>query len=198
MFTGIIEEVGRVNRFEKRGLGGFITIEAEKVTSGLSEGDSVCVDGTCLTATAVKGNLFSAEVSHETAKKSIIGSYRTGSIVNLERPVSPGGFMGGHFVQGHIDTTVRIVSIRKVGDHTDLEIELPAEYTGYVVSKGSIALNGVSLTVSEKKGHRASVSLIPATLKNTILGKCRRGDQLNLEVDIIGKYIKSFVDVYVS
>ncbi len=97
-----------------------------------------------------------------------------------------------------MDATARILSFRKVGDHADLEVEVPAEYTGYIVSKGSIALNGVSLTVAGIDGRRVTVAMIPATLKGTTFGKCRRGDILNLELDIIGKYIKSFVDVYVS
>jgi riboflavin synthase len=195
MFTGIVEEVGRVSRFERRGSGARVTIDAERVTRGLREGDSVCVDGICLTVVAPAGRRFAAELSRETMERSTLGGCRAGMRVNLERPVRPDGRLGGHIVQGHVDGTATVLALRREGDHALLEAEVPVGLAPYLVPKGSVALNGVSLTVAELRGNRISIALIPTTLRETNLGERRRGDRLNLEVDIIGKYVRSFMAV---
>jgi riboflavin synthase len=194
MFTGLVEEVGVVARFERRGKGAYLTVRAPKVSADLAEGDSVNVDGTCLTVISPDRDGFSAEISPETLQRSTVGSYKVGKKVNLERPVTPSSFMGGHIVQGHVDATVKVSSFKQLGHHVDLGVTIPKELSEYIVPKGSIALNGVSLTVAGFQGHSVTVALIPTTLKGTNLGECRRGDILNLELDIIGKYVRSFVN----
>jgi len=194
MFTGIVEEIGRVVRFERKGEGAYITIQGPRVADGMEEGHSISVDGVCLTAVSPNRDEFSAEVSPETLKRSTLGSFRVGREINLERPVTPAKFMGGHIVQGHVDAMVKVVSFKRQGDQAELKVDIPRELGAYIVSKGSIALNGVSLTVAEIRGRIVSVALIPTTLKETNLGDCTVGSHLNLEVDIIGKYVKSFID----
>ncbi|OGF97901.1 MAG: riboflavin synthase subunit alpha [Candidatus Glassbacteria bacterium RBG_16_58_8] len=196
MFTGIVEEVGRVARFDKKGKGGFLTVEAGKIIGDLGEGSSVNVDGICLTVISADASRFSAEISPETLKRGIIDSYRPGRRVNLERPLTANRFMGGHIVQGHVDASARVTSLIRRGDHADLRVLVPKEQMGYIVPKGSIALNGVSLTVATIRREHVVVALIPTTLRETNLGDCRRGDRLNLEVDIIGKYVKTFMEAY--
>jgi len=198
MFTGIIEEMGEVAGFQRKGRVAVLTIGSAGLIASLNAADSICVDGTCLTVVSSDRKSFDAEISSETIQKSTIGSFRKGRAVNLERPLSPGGRMGGHLVQGHIDTVIEAVSMKRQRDYATLVVSIPRELSKYVVLKGSIALNGVSLTVAEKRDQAVSVALIPTTLRETNLGKCRAGDRLNLEVDIIGKYVKSFVDVYRS
>jgi len=196
VFTGIVEEIGKVVKFVRLRQGALLTVRADKVCAGLSEGDSVNVDGTCLTVSSLNRIDFSAEISPETMRRSTLGACRIGKKVNLEKPVTPGGFMGGHIVQGHIDATAKVISFKRQGDHASLEVAIPGEQLDYIVPKGSITLNGVSLTVADICGENVSIALIPTTLQETNLGVCRRGDILNLEVDIIGKYVKSFVDNY--
>jgi len=193
MFTGIIEEIGRVSRFERRGRGARVTIDAERVTEGLGEGESICVDGICLTVVAPGPRRFSAEVSRETMERSTLGTCRVGRRVNLERPVRPDGRLGGHIVQGHVDATAEVVSVRREGDHARLEIAVPAGLASYMVEKGSIAVEGVSLTVAALREDRVVIALVPTTLRGTTLGERKRGDRLNVEVDIIGKYVRSFL-----
>lgn len=194
MFTGIVEEMGKVVRFERKGQGAYVTIRGPRIAEGMAAGNSVSVDGVCLTAVSPNPEEFSAEISSETMKKSTLGSFRVGRGVNLERPVTPEKFLGGHIVQGHVDAMVKVVSFKRLGDQAELKVDIPPEVAGYIVMKGSITLNGVSLTVSDIRGRTISVALIPTTLKETNLGDCRVGEHLNLEVDIIGKYVKSFLD----
>jgi riboflavin synthase len=196
MFTGIIQEMGRVVRFERRGGGAHMTVQASRVSDGLGENESISVDGTCLTVVTIAPGRFSMEISGETIRKSTLGTCRPGRRVNLERAVTPTGLFGGHLVQGHVDGTAEVVTLDRNGEHAILKVSVPSDLIPYIVPKGSIALNGVSLTVADRHEERVTIALIPTTLKETNLGGCRRGDRLNLEVDIIGKYIRSFMDAY--
>ncbi len=198
MFTGIIETTGRVVRFERRGRGAFLSVLAPVVVSGAGEGESINVDGTCLTVTSFGGDRFTADISPETMKKSIIANYRAGREVNLERAVSPAGLLGGHIVQGHVDAVIRVRSLSRSGEYGELVVEVPPALKEYIVVKGSIALNGVSLTVAGVEGIGVSVALVPATMRGTNLGRCRNGDLINLEVDIVAKYVKSLLWAYTN
>ena len=192
MFTGIVKELGKVRRIS--GLGGVykLSVEAKDIAGGLNIGDSVSVNGACLTLTGRDKNILDFDVMGETFKRTNISKLKIGGSVNLEGALRAGDPLGGHFVTGHIDCVGRIREIRRTGDNYSIEVAFSGEYKKLVVEKGSIALDGISLTVGIVGSGGAAVHIIPHTLKVTTLGSKRAGDELNIEFDIIGKYALGF------
>ena len=188
MFTGIVEEVGRVTSAQY----GRLSIAADNVLQSLELGASVSVNGVCLTVTGFTTGSFSIDIMSETLERSNLGQLSAGDKVNLERPLAFGGPLGGHLVQGHIDATGRVASLRWEGEAVIMRFEAPPEAMRYIVEKGFIAVDGVSLTVTAKDTDSFQVSLVNYTRQNTILGSRRVGDKVNLEVDIIAKYVEQF------
>ena len=201
MFTGIVEELGEVVAIDDLADAARLTVRGPQVTEGVSHGDSIAVNGVCLTVTGSSDGTFTADVMRETLDRSSLGALVPGTLVNLERPVRLSDRLGGHLVQGHVDGTGTIVS-RAPGEHWDVvRITLPSGLARYVVEKGSVAVDGISLTVSAVgddagDGRSASwfeVSLIPETLKRTTLGAKQPGETVNLEVDVIAKYVEKLL-----
>jgi riboflavin synthase len=194
MFTGIVEELGRVAAIQALPDNAIrITIEGPTVLSDANLGDSICVNGVCLTVAEQSGDQFTADVMSETINRTTIGDLLAGSQVNLERPVTLATRLGGHLVQGHVDA-VGTVSAREHSENWDVvTITPPKELLKYVVQKGSITIDGTSLTVSAVTDSTFSVSLIPATLEKTTLGIRQIGDRVNLEVDVLAKYVEKLV-----
>ena len=190
MFTGIIEELGKVRTVEKRGENARIVIEAHLVTDGTNNGDSIAVNGVCLTALDVQADSFAADVSHETLIRSTIGILEPDSAVNLERSVTPATRLGGHIVQGHVDTRGEFLSVEDLGESWTVRIGYPPELGRYLVFKGSIAVEGISLTIAALSQESFEVAIIPKTWEVTNLSELRPGDPVNLEVDIIAKYVE--------
>jgi riboflavin synthase len=197
VFTGIIEELGRVVAIDDLGDSVRLVVDGPVVTSDASLGDSICVSGVCLTVTAVDGSAFSADVMAQTLKMSALGSLEVGSAVNLERAVTPATRLGGHIVQGHVDATSRIVS-RTRSEHWEVvRFELPDSIARYVAARGSIAIDGTSLTISELDPVQKwfEVSLIPTTIAATTLGTKAVGEIVNLESDILARHIERLMQV---
>src|SRR3954447_10583161 len=198
MFTGIIEELGTVERLDtlSSGEGGDairLTVRGPLVTGDAGLGDSIAVNGCCLTVATRDEGTFTADVMHETLAKTSLGSLEPGSRVNLERAVTPTTRLGGHIVQGHVDGTGTVVR-RTPSEHWEVvEISLPSELERYLVAKGSITVDGISLTVVDVTAESFTVSLIPETLARTTLGFKQDGDLVNLEVDVIAKYVEKMV-----
>ena len=190
MFTGIIEELGTVERVTRGRVSAVIAIRAEHILSDLKIGDSVAVNGVCLTATGLTGHGFTADVMHETLDRSALAGLGPGSRVNLERAMAANGRFGGHIVAGHVDGVGTIAAIEKDDNAIWFTITAPAQVLRYVVEKGSIAIDGISLTVARVETDRFAVSVIPHTAAVTLLGQRRTGDRVNLESDIIGKYVE--------
>lgn len=188
MFTGIVEEVGTVKQSYRNRL----TIEAKTILDGTKNGDSISVNGVCLTVVDINKTGFTVETMPETRKLTNIGELKVGNKVNLERAISSQGRFGGHFVQGHVDSIGRVYSLISEGEAVVAGIDAPAEVLKYVVKKGFIAVNGVSLTIVESNDRQFSVSLVSFTRANTNLGTIKTGDSVNLEVDIMAKYIEKF------
>ncbi len=192
MFTGIIEEVGTIERTGAR-----IAVRCEKVLEGLRRGDSVAVNGVCLTAVAISAAAFEADVSPETLRRSNLGDLRPGALVNLERPLSPSGRLGGHIVQGHIDATGELVALDALGDENWwLSVRFPPEIARYVVFKGSVAIDGISLTVARVDDDVLSATVLPHTYASTNLRTRRPGDRVNLEADVLAKYVERMLSAY--
>lgn len=193
MFTGIIEEVGTVMAIRKNANSASIEIKAERILSDVKEGDSIAVNGICLTVTSYTAHSFTADIMHETMRCSAIKDVRNGSLVNLERAMMAGGRFGGHMVTGHIDGTGKIERVQK--DEIAIWYTISADETlmRYVIEKGSIAIDGISLTVASVQEHHFCVSVIPHTAANTILPYKKPGDLVNLENDCIGKYVEHFL-----
>lgn len=189
MFTGIVEEVGAIARRS----GADLSILAEVVLEGIQVGDSIAVNGACLTVSAFDDNGFTAQVSPETAERTTLGAARVGDAVNLERAMAMGDRFGGHFVQGHVDGIGRVYSVQNQGDFALWRFRAPDEVARYLVPKGSIAVDGISLTIVEPAGDTFGVAIIPETVSRTILGAKRPGDPVNLEADVIGKHIYHYV-----
>ncbi|RLU82255.1 riboflavin synthase [Streptomyces griseocarneus] len=190
MFTGIVEELGEVVAVENRGDSSLFRLRGPLVTDGARHGDSIAVNGVCLTVVDTADGEFTADVMAESLKRSSLGALAVGSRVNLERPMALGGRLGGHLVQGHVDGTGTILE-RVPGEHWEIvKISLPAELARYVVDKGSITVDGISLTVVEAGAEHFTVSLIPTTLQLTTLGIKQTGDPVNLEVDVLAKYVE--------
>jgi riboflavin synthase len=190
MFTGIIEELGRVRGVELNGENARIVIEARTVTADTKHGDSIAVNGVCLTALDVQPDSFAADVSRETLDRSTLGRLRAGAAVNLERAVTPATRLGGHIVQGHVDATGRFVSATDLGGSWTVRIAYPGEIARYLVFKGSVAVEGISLTIASLADDYFEIAVIPKTWEVTNFSHLRIGDEVNLEVDVIAKYIE--------
>jgi len=193
MFTGIVEELGVIKSVEKGGHCAVLTIGASRILDDLKPGDSVAVDGVCLTVTRLTGSGFCADVMRETVERSKLWTLRPGSPVNLERAMPANGRFGGHIVAGHIDGTGVIRSVRRDENAVRYVVRAGPEILRYVVEKGSIAIDGVSLTVTAVTQDAFEVSVIPHTAENTVLGAARTGDMVNLECDCIGKYVEKLL-----
>ena len=193
MFTGIIEEVGTVSRVQRSGNSSFIEIQAKKVLEDIHLGDSIAVNGVCLTVTNFDCGIFRADVMNETLSRSSLGSLTAGSPVNLERAMAANGRFGGHIVSGHIDGTGTVTDIKNDGIAVWYTVSAAPELLHYIVEKGSIAIDGISLTVAKVTDTSFSVSIIPHTAAQTILGTKKAGDTVNLENDIIGKYVEKLI-----
>jgi riboflavin synthase len=190
MFTGIIEELGTVESFDQRRL----RVRCRTVLADATEGSSICVNGVCLTAVQPGEGCFSADVAPESLSRSNLGDLRPNSLVNLERPLSPSGRLGGHIVQGHVDGTGELLSLESIGEgNWWLKVRAPRELERYLVSKGSVAIEGISLTVASLEAGVLSVSVIPLTYRSTNLSTRRRGDRLNLECDVLAKYVEKLL-----
>jgi riboflavin synthase len=189
VFTGIVEEIGKIVSVSPAGL----TVAAEKVLEEATLGGSIAVNGVCLTVTTFNKKSFSVDVMPETMQKTGLGQLKRGDAVNLERPLALGGAMGGHMVQGHIDGTGRVAGILREGGALRIRFEAPEEILRFIVLKGFIAVDGVSLTVTEKDARSFGVSVVDFTRRNTILSDKKAGDTVNLEADIIGKYVAEFL-----
>ncbi|GAA5047891.1 riboflavin synthase [Streptomyces similanensis] len=190
MFTGIVEELGEVTAVENLGDAARFRLRGPVVTEGARHGDSIAVNGVCLTVVEHEGDEFTADVMAETLKRSSLGVLAVGSRVNLERPTAVGARLGGHIVQGHVDGTGAVLE-RTPSEHWEIvKISLPAELARYVVEKGSITVDGISLTVVDAGADHFTVSLIPTTLALTTLGLKKAGDPVNLEVDVVAKYVE--------
>ena len=193
MFTGIIQGRGRVQRVQASGGGMVFLLEPDFDLTDPEEGESIAVNGVCLTARDIKGNTFLVDVSPETLSRTGLGDLKSGSLVNLERALRLSDRLGGHMVSGHVDTQGRVEDRRSEGDFTLFTFSLSRSLVKYVIEKGSVAINGVSLTVNSCEGDRFTVSIIPHTLTVTTLGGLKPGDRVNIEVDIIGKYVEKLL-----
>ena len=190
MFTGIIEELGTVRSIEERGENARIVIDARIVTEGTNHGDSIAVNGVCLTALDIHDDSFAADVSRETLLRSTLGSLKPGARVNLERAVTPQTRLGGHMVQGHVDGRGTFVSVEDHGESWTVRFAFPPDIARYLVFKGSVAVEGISLTVANLADDYFEVAIIPKTWEVTNLSHLKPGDGVNLEVDVIGKYVE--------
>lgn len=194
MFTGIIEELGTVEALEPRQAGARLRVNCREVLSDLAEGASVAVNGVCLTAVGIKPDSFAADLAPETLSRSNLGSLVTGSRVNLERPVTPATRLSGHIVQGHVDATGDIVALDALGDgNWWLKVRVPAELDRYLVHKGSIALDGISLTIASLQDGVVGVTIIPHTFEHTSLGSAKVGSKVNVEVDVLAKHVEKLL-----
>ena len=193
MFTGIVEETGRIKSIRGGGDSAVLEVEGSVVLEDVKLGDSIAVNGVCLTVTSHTASSFTADVMHETLNRSSLGQLAVGGSVNLERAMPADGRFGGHIVSGHIDGTGTIVSIRDDANATWYEIEAAPEILRYIVEKGSIAIDGISLTVAKVTDTTFSVSIIPHTSAQTTLSERRVGDIVNLENDIVGKYVEKLM-----
>ncbi len=193
MFTGIITDIGTIARLERRGdLRARITTRYD--TGGIDIGASIACDGVCLTAVALGADWFEVEISAETLSKTNLGGWADGQRVNLERALKVGDELGGHIVSGHVDGLAEVIALRDEGDSTRVRFRAPAELAGFIAPKGSVALNGTSLTVNEVEGAEFGVNLIPHTKAVTTWGQTRVGDRLNLEIDTLARYVARLRD----
>ncbi len=193
MFTGIIEELGSVRSIEERGENARIVIAARIVTEGTIHGDSISVNGVCLTALDIQPDSFAADVSRETLSRSTLGRLQPGAPVNLERAVTPATRLGGHIVQGHVDARGQFAGVEDHGESWTLRIKYPAEIARYLVFKGSVAVEGISLTIAALTDEYFEIAIIPKTWEVTNLSHLKPGDEVNIEVDILGKYIEKLL-----
>ena len=196
MFTGLVEEIGAVAAITPNGPGARLTIHCETVLEGLTLGDSVAVNGACLTATEITDSSFAVDCIAETLSRTAIGTLEVGMPVNLERAMRLGDRLGGHLVQGHIDGTGEVVSLTPEGDSLRVRVRLPEDLRKYVVEKGSVAIDGISLTIAERHDDGLTVALIPHTMAHTTLGPASQGRMVNLEVDLVAKYVAQLVQPY--
>lgn len=193
MFTGIIEEIGSVSEIRLSGVSFVLTIEAKKVLKDVHLGDSISVNGVCLTVTSFSDSRFTVDVMPETVNGTSLKTLKRGTKVNLERAMAAGGRFGGHFVSGHIDGIGMITGKKQIENATYYTIEVEKELRNYIILKGSVAVDGTSLTVFDVKDKSFTVSLIPLTSSDTVLGSKEKGDIVNIECDMIGKYIGHFM-----
>jgi riboflavin synthase len=191
MFTGIIQDLGRIVSRESRGVDARLTIGTQRLAlEHIAIGDSICVQGVCLTVTSLTGNAFTADVSHETLSLTTLGELQPNSPVNLEPSLRAGDPLGGHLVSGHVDGVARVTALAKDGDSLRMTFDVPRDLARYVARKGSVAIDGVSLTVNEVAGTTFGVNLIPLTQAVTTLGRLQAGARVNLEVDPIARYVE--------
>ena len=190
MFTGIVEEVGIVSKITNNGM----TVKALRILSDVKLGDSIAVNGTCLTAVSFSNSEFSVDLSPETMRRTSLSQLTEGSRVNLERALSASDRMGGHIVQGHVDATGRITSIKPDGDSIIFRVRIPKRLDMYIVEKGFVAVDGISLTVVKRGASSFTLAVIPYTLENTNLALLSVGDRVNLEADILAKYVESLLN----
>lgn len=193
MFTGLIERMGRLIRREERGAGGRLMIDASGWSEPLILGESVAVEGVCLTVAEISAHGFACDILRETLARTTLGLKKPGAAVNLERALRPDGRLGGHFVTGHVDGVGELAAMGQAGPDIILTLQAEEELIGGMVLKGSIAVNGVSLTIARLSGRDFEVHLIPHTLKQTSLESMRPGESVNLETDMLGKYVKGFL-----
>ncbi|MDR3325487.1 MAG: riboflavin synthase [Spirochaetaceae bacterium] len=193
MFTGIVEEVGEVVSLERETGRARLLVRAAKALEGASLGDSISINGACQTVAAISGGAFSVWTLAESLKKTTLGGLRSGDAVNLERALRVDGRLGGHIVQGHVNAAVPIRSLRSGGGNVYLSVEIPPELRRYCVREGSVALDGASLTIADFADGLVSVNIIPATFEGTALKTKRAGDYMNLEVDILARYVESLL-----
>ncbi len=196
MFTGLVEEVGKVQELRRGASGGVLRVRCS--LGEVEVGDSVAVNGACLTVVEVGKDSLSFELSPETLTRTNLSLLKPGDEVNLERALRVGDRLGGHIVQGHVDFTAVLKSFRPVGEHRELVLEVPEGWEKYFVEKGSVAVDGISLTVNEVRGREISINVIPHTFRSTNLGSRKEGDRLNVEVDILGKYVVSYLERFSS
>ena len=190
IFTGLIMEVGRVRRLDRRASGAYLVIECGKVLQGTQIGDSITVNGVDLTVTTMTGHEFTADASLETLKRSTLGELRLGSRVNLERALGVGERLGGHLVQGHVDGTASLISTTPEGNAYRMRFRAPKDLMRYIAMKGSICVDGISLTVAGLGNDWFAVAVIPHTWRETTLGELKPSDRVNLEVDVLAKYVE--------
>src|SRR5262245_49102723 len=195
MFTGIVEEVGRITRIEQRGENRRITISADHTPKELGTGHSVSVSGVCLTALDIKPAIFCADLAPETWARTSFSRIHEGALVNLELPMKADGRFGGHIVQGHVDGVGRLIEFERIADSENwwLHIEIPSEAEKYTVYKGSLSIEGISLTVAKLEGSRCTIAIIPHTVEMTNLKSLKPGDPVNLEADLIAKYVEKMM-----
>lgn len=192
MFTGLIKEIGLIKNITTNSEGKLFTIECPKLACHIKIDDSVATNGVCLTATKVSEKNYSAQAVHTTLEKSTLGKLKIGDLVNLELAMLPTDRLGGHFVQGHVNTTAKLESIVHKGDNKDITLKVPTEQMKFIIDEGSIAIDGISLTVAKVSGDRITLTIIPHTWENTNLSQKRVGDEFNIEVDMIAKYLWNF------
>jgi riboflavin synthase len=193
MFTGLIQEVGTILSVNQNAEGKEFVIKAPSLIKEIQIDDSVATNGCCLTATQIKGDTFKVQAIHMTLEKTAVGSLKSGDKVNLELSLRPQDRLGGHFVQGHVNAIGKIKQIKTMGENWEIEVSFPADLRKYMISEGSITLDGISLTIARLTSDTFTVAIIPHTLEKTTLGVKKVGDHLNLEVDMIAKYIENFL-----
>jgi riboflavin synthase len=194
MFTGIIEHLGTVESLTASPEGGRLAIHAPTVTEGLAVSNSIAVNGCCLTVVALDKDRFSADLSGETLRKTSIGEWKAGVRVNLEQPLTAGKEFGGHFVLGHVDTVGRVVRLEPEGENWWYGVEVPESFARYIVPQGSITIDGISLTVARWQARIAEVAVIPFTYQHTNIRGKKIGDAVNLEGDVLGKYVERYLE----
>lgn len=195
MFTGIVEEIGKVKAFERCSSGAVISVECQVVLDDTKIGDSIAINGVCQTVVEISGKTFMANVSDETLRVTTFQDLKSGDYVNLERALCLNSRLGGHIVSGHVDCTGKFLYSEKLNEFYDLMFELPCEFEKYIVQKGSVTINGISLTVANVEGNVFKVAVIPHTFSNTNLKTLKAGDCVNIETDILGKYVEKFLSL---
>ena len=195
MFTGIVEDIGRIEHISEGGEENTLTVEVKKIEiNELKIGESIAVNGACLTVTSIEGKKFEVEVSHETLKKTNLSNLKINSNVNLERALRVSDRLGGHIVTGHIDGVAQVEQVKPVGESIEFWFKVPDELKKYFISKGSVAVDGISLTVNEVINNKFSVNIIPHTQVETIIAELSTGDEVNIECDILGKYVEKLLN----
>lgn len=194
MFTGIVEHMGTVESLKAIAEGGRLTIHAPNLAKQVAVSNSVAVNGCCLTVVELDQERFSFDLSGETLRKTAIGEWKTGTRVNLERPLTAGKEFGGHFVLGHVDTVGRVARLEPEGEHWWYGVEVPEPFARYIVPQGSISIDGISLTVASWNGHLAEIVIIPYTYEHTNVREKKIGDAVNLEGDVLGKYVERYLE----
>ena len=194
MFTGIIEHLGTVESLKLQAGGGRLTIQAPTVAPHLAVANSIAVDGCCLTVVTVRGDEFAADLSAETIRKTAMGEWKAGTRVNLEQPITAAKEFGGHFVLGHVDTTGRVMRLDPEGENWWYGVEVPQPFAKFIVPQGSIAIDGISLTVARWNGRAAELAIIPFTYQHTNIRSKKVGDAVNLEADVVRKYVEGYLE----